>query len=294
MISSFFRKCFLLPLFFCTLLQAAATESYDVQIEGVTDTSLLNNLHSSSQLIHLDKYTPDTPAALRRRAEADIPHFLKVLHSQAYYNAKISLEVEQSSTPPLVRFTINLGPVYPIERFTILAAEGTNEPIPYYAIPLNELDIILGQPALPDKIVCAEEALLDYMMHKGYPLAKIITRDTVADQKKKTIAITLHLDSGPSALFGETVITGNKSVNPQFVENKIAWIKGKTFTPDKVALTQEALEASGLFSSISINYPEATLDGNELPMEIQLTECKHRSIGAGISYATQRGPGGTF
>jgi len=283
-------------LLILTLLQpniTQALESYEVQFEGVSDKSTLTLLKNTSQLISLKDSPPPTTSALRYRADADIPNLIKALHSLAYYNAKIETHLNLEHSPVLVTVTIDSGPVYPLAHFQVIPLPDCqhNPPFPYETISFQDLGISLGEPALPKKILGAEDALLQRMNEEGYPLAAIKQRDVTADQHSKSISVILHVDSGPQTTFGPTTITGCQTVDQTFINKKIAWQEGKIYTPDKVERTQNALEATGLFSSIHITPNEKAEQGQTLPMSIQVVESKHRSIGAGFSYSTDLGPG---
>jgi len=280
MITRFFVVALFIPILgFC------AVGDYEVQIEGITKNENIEILKDVSQLISLKKSLPATEAALRRRAETDISNFIDVLHGMAYYNARIDLNIDFNTTPILIVFTINPGPAYPLAEYKI-------EPESYGIRP-QDLGLILNRPAKPKEILEAEETLLTKMARKGYPLAKIKEREVIADQKSKSIHVTIQLDPGPQAYFGETSILGNDSVKNRFFGKKIHWCTGERYNPDKVICTLDALEASGLFQSITITHAEETAEGDRLPMTIQVDEGKHRSIGFGLSYSTQRGPGFT-
>lgn len=157
----------------------------------------------------------------------------------------------------------------------------------------EDLGIVLGNPAHSKDILAAEEYLLELLEMWGYPLASITRRETIADQAVQAINVTLYVDSGPAASFGRTTITGEGCTKQTFFEKKISWCIGEPYNPAKVERTQQALEASGLFSSISISHDEELSPEGDLPMKIEVIEGKHRSIGWGITYNTQRGPGVT-
>lgn len=260
---------------------AYASEAYRVEINGIEDKELLALIRSSSQLVSLSEAASPTASVLRKRADSDIPRLLRVLHNSAYYNAKIHFMFDFSVDPILVIINIDLGPVYPIAAFYV---EGVD-------MKLKTLDIKIGEPALPEKILHAEECLLFHLAKKGYPYAKIIRRDALADQQTKTVSVTLHVDPGQPMCFGQTAITGNCSVKKAFFKKKIAWCTGSRFDPLKLLETQNALEESRLFRIVNITYPDHVADGCQIPMKIDVVEAKHRSVGAGVSISTQLGPG---
>ncbi len=258
-----------------------AADSYRVEFQGVEDKELLTLLRSSSQLVALTDSPSITAAALRRRADSDLQRLLRVLHNSAYYNAKIKFYFNFDANPILVKIDIDLGPVYPLAQFRI---EGAN-------VKLDALDLQLNAPATPEKILNAEECLLFLLAKMGHPYAKIFKRDVIADQQTKTVTVILKVNPGPLMHFGPSCIAGNRSIKEAFFKKKIAWTEGMRFDPLKILETQNALEESRLFRIVNITYPDQLPENGKVPMKIDVVEAKHRSVGAGVSYSTQLGPG---
>lgn len=289
---------FVVMLVFC--LKAECLLNYMVEFKGVESTELDTALRASSELLNQSEHTATSLGVLKRRSEADVANFVKVMHWLAYYNASISYKFERENGSVKVIFTIDMGPVYPLANFKI--GEAASEETPKKAcdeyrfdftnLPLDEIGITLGTPAYGEVILHAEEALLQLLAQKGYPEAVIKKRDVVADQKEKVISVNLVIDSGMRAQFGKTTIVGNTTVHKAFFHKKIAWREGEIFNLCSIKNTQEELEASGLFSSMIITQGKLDPATGELPMEIQVSESKHRSIAAGVGYMTGRGVGG--
>lgn len=280
---------FTLLLFFCFTLEGAI--SYSVEFQGVETSELDNALKASSQLLKRSEHSVASMGVLKRRSEADVVNFVKVLHAFAYYNGRVEYAIIQNVEPILIRFTIFPGPVYPFGSFRIIPAPQTQSEYPFDQICLAALGITLGEPAYAEEILIAEDKLLQLMAEEGYPSASIKKRDVVADQQHKNLNVTIEVDSGPRAYFGITKITGNCSVCDAFFYKKILWYMGQPFCATAVNQTQEALESSGLFKSTSITYGDPDPITGELPIDIQVSEAKQRSIAGGVSYTTQRGPG---
>jgi translocation and assembly module TamA len=271
---------------FTAVATAAEIEDYQVHFLGTDDPAILERLQECSKLVDLQEHPPKTELALKHRSEEDIPNLIKALHSLAYYNAHIQLEYDFSQEPPLVTVYVEPGPVYPLASMTILP-ESLN-------IAYQDLDITLYEPALPADIIEAEEDLIDLLNGEGYPLAKIVKREVVADQETKEVNVTFEVNEGPLATFGKTTITGEKGVLECFIRNKIKWCEGEKYNPILIDKTLTALESTGLFKTIAITPGEMLEDESELPMNIEVDESKHRSVGFGVGYSTQRGPGFTF
>lgn len=280
---------FTLLLLFCVSLDAAI--AYRVEFQGVESSELENALKTSSQLLKRSEHVVASMGVLKRRSEADVVNFVKVLHAFAYYNGRVEYSIDQYVEPILIRFKIIPGNVYPFDSFKIIPASQTQSEFPLDQICLSSLGITIGAPAYAEDILIAEEKLLQLMAEAGFPNASIKKRDVIANQQNKTLSVTLEVDSGPRAYFGVTKISGNRSVCEDFFYKKILWSLGQPFCSTTVTQTQDALEGSGLFTSTSITFGDPDPVTGELPIDIQVTEAKQRSIAGGLSYTTQRGPG---
>ncbi len=276
----------LTTLFFSNLF----SDPYEVDIVNAPNEEVYNLLKETSQLIALEDAEPATGAALRRRAESDVPRLVKVLHSFAYYNAKVNVSYNFDKSPWIVTINIDAGPVYPIKDFKIKFL-GECPPLSEESISPKTFDINLGEPALPSTILKAEETLLHLLKNKGYPFALIEKREVLADQSDKSVSITLYYKSGPSITFGKTRVFGRRTVKSFLFTNNICWKEGALFDPTLVEKTKSALEGTRLFSAVNITYPPIAQQGNTVPMTIQVVEVRHRSVGIGASYSTQNGGG---
>jgi len=286
-----FRKifcCLYLLIFIPRLL--VAFESYDVLFEGDVSPELLCLLKTTSQLVVRQNSPPSTAAGLRHRAEGDIEKLLQALHSQAYYNATVDFFYDFACESPIVTVKVNTGPVYPFGGFVIAPLCGEEDAL-FNAFCLDDVGVVLGNPALPEIILKAEEILLNLLEKKGYPLATINKREVMADQAVQAIYVTLTVDSGKQTYFGPTKIIGNCSVRDPFFARKLWWSEGCVYDPCQVERTQNAIEASGLFSSIAITHADQADEYGVLPMQLEVIEGTHHSIGWGLTYATHRGAG---
>lgn len=269
-----------------------AVEGYKVNFTGVDDPETVSLLQSISKTVELEENPPATNAGLRRRADSDIPNLIKALHSLAYYNATAEVEIDFETHPSSVVFIVDKGPIYPLASFEIVPADPNNPgSFPFDQVDLRDLGIILGQPAFPKNILDAEELLILKMEKEGYPLAKVVNREVIADQATHKIHVILHVSSESRCYFGGVTFKGHERVSPQFFDKKIAWAMGDVYDPCQIERTQNALETSGLFSSISITHGDNVSDEGLVPIEIEVLESKHRSVGAGVGYSTDNGFG---
>jgi len=276
------------------LISAACLEGnidYRVAFIGVDDPTLHETIEKNSQLIALQKSPPPTRAALQRRAENDINNVVKALHSKAYYNAAVTLSIDFSSEPVLVKVLIKKGEIYPFDAVEIYPKIGSEESFPYECVTTENLGISLGTPALPSVIIKAKNLIEETLGRYGFPYASVIDTEVIVDQRLQTVRVAYYVDAGPRLYFGSVSIIGNKTVLPAFIFRKLAWCRGEQYDPCKIEQSRRQLESSYLFRSVSIDYPDNPPESNNLPIDIHVEEAKMRTIGFGLSYTREPGPG---
>ena len=281
-----------------------AAVNYTVKFDGIPTGEPLQLVRRVSDLVNLRDKPPDTMSALRHRAESDIPPILQILHGQGYYDAVVITDLTERRTSTIVTVQANLGPLYRLGQYRLKSVSehpeaerflsgNPIEPDPdlqLEEIALEDFGLALGKPALAKQLLESQETLLSLLFAHGYPLARIEDKAYVADQSQKVVNVTLYINSGPKLVFGPTTITGLEKTRESFVLGKIGWAEGDDFDPEEVEKTREALTKTRLFSTIHLSPSELPKD-NTIPIDLALTESKHRSVSVGLSYNTDLGPG---
>jgi translocation and assembly module TamA len=272
-----------------------ASISYSVEYKGLKDASALKAIKGTSQLTALKKHAPASINALRYRAESDIPDILKILHAHGYYEASVDVRVEETLKKVNVIVSIQAGPVYKLEDYQIkLYCNAPNEETCCDRVSLEKIGIVLGCPAVGQKILSAELKLLEILGECGHPLAEIDHREVIADGITKGIRISLSVKTGPLTRFGPLTIQGLREIKELYVLQKLTWREGEIYDSRLVESTQRMLMNSGLFSSVVITHsPDLDAEGL-IQMKLEVVESKHKNINVGISYQTVFGPGITF
>jgi len=262
---------------------------YNVEIKGVSESSLVTDLESVSDTFSLREKFPPTMQLLRYRAEKDTEKFTKVLRAQGYYDEKIKVEINEKNQPVKVIFQVNPGPLYTFKTIeTQVPGKSKNLQLPSPA----QLGLKTGEPAIAKAVINAQETLLGKIKDQGFPFPKIQERRVVVDHRTKNVNVTFDIDTGPSARFGSTEISGLQSVNKDFVLKKLPWHKGEKFDASLLSKFRDNLTATKLFSIVRIDYGEKLGTNGLLPISVEVTERKHRSVRAGAAWSSDEGIGG--
>jgi len=271
--------------------EAARGVAYTTRLTGIEDDALRSLLTASMQLLVLQDRPPPSLAALRRRAEDDRERLQKALRSEGFYDAAVDISVDQDATPVIVTVSIETGPVYLLADYVM---RYVGEAPPADAQPdLATLGLHIGMPARAPAIVAAESALTARLAAGGYPFATVAKRRSVVDHDMTTMSVTVEVDSGPAASFGETRFEGVETVEEDYLRAVLEWQKGTRYDPQKVEETRAALAETGLFASVRIASAKEVGPDGRLPMIVRVTERSPRTIGFGASYSSSEGPRGS-
>lgn len=285
-VSPFF---WLLMLLFFWILFPSSLEGYSIEIRGAPSDEVLRLLNEVSELKNQIDRPPPTPYTLRRRAELDIPRFQEVLHAYGYYDEKIELFFSGEFPDMEITAVIDPGVCYRFGSITLLDADEEGSPLS--CLPQDPFTPLKGTGVRSDLILDMEDQLLLSLACLGYPLAKMESREVVADQTAKEVFVTFSVNPGPKSFFGCVTFGGLKSVRSRFVQKRLLWKYGDLFNPKCVQASDQYLQESGLFSIVQITHPDELDEAGLLPMHIEVTETKQRHIGLGVSYSTDESVG---
>jgi translocation and assembly module TamA len=264
---------------------------YELAIEGVDDEELRALLDEVSETRRLIERPPPSLTRLRRRAEDDRARLQQALRSRGYYGAAVELAIDAEAEPARVVFRVDPGPVYRLRDVAIEVIP----PDADLALPaLEELGIAPGGPAVAQTILDAETTLVQRAEAQGFALAKAGERRAVVDHDTDAMDLTLGLDAGVPVRFGSISVTGVDEVERNFVEKRLPWRPGELITSERLAEGQRALRETNLFASIRTEIGETPDDQGRVPVVVDVTERKHRSIEVGVRYRTDEGPGGNI
>ncbi len=260
------------------------------------DKDLREKLEETSQLVadEDDPVSGDLGVAIKARDDRD--RLLAALYEEARYGAVVTVTVEGTeigelapnpvfdhSDPVAIKVTVEPGPVFTIGRVTFEGDASRYDPAAY--------DLAPGGDAGSLVIIKAAERIVNALKEEGRPLARLVSRDVVADHKTNHVDITIAADGGPVAPIGETSVNGTDKVDPEFVRFYSLLNKGKPYSPKALTKASDRLRRLGVFSSVTIREAEALDEQGQIPVAINVSEGKHRYFGFGAQYSTIDGFG---
>ena len=294
----------------CGLMAGQASAqpvAYRTDLPEVEDAQLQAALEASSNLLALEEAEePPGAAGLVRRAEQDRERMLTALRSFGYYAGEVDVtvagmalgtedliqrvEAMAGEEPLSVSVTVTLGPLYTFGRFEILdAATG----LPELEVPIDQsaLDIAEGNPARAAVVLGAQTQVVNQMRRAGYPFAAVPDRRVVVDHATQQMEVTLTVEPGSYAVFGDIAVEGLEEVDEEFVRDRFDVAAGDPYSPAAVRGLRDNLAGLEVFAGVRVDTADALDADGRLPVTVQVTERARRVIGFGADFATSEGFG---
>lgn len=210
---------------------------------------------------------------------------LKALHARGYYSASVAYA--DGGLPLTGHYDIDYGP-----RFTIDSLRTDPEAF------ANELP--RDTPATGDALDAAtilgtQSALLENIGKDRCYFDLSVDNRVRLDRRRNTGAVEFVVTAGREGHFGALTFQGNGRVKESHLNRLVPWEKGDCFRREKLEAYKTALLQSGLFAQAEILLPDTGPDAKgQVPVTLALKERAARTIGAGLTYYSDEGPGGTL
>lgn len=282
--------CLVLVLSLSAPAALAQELPFRVELTGAPSADLAEKLEAESRLVQSGDEPAPSLASLRRRAEGDVERLVEVLRAEGYYAGEVAAKVDETRRPAQVTLAVAAGPRFTLTAFNVRIDHAAEQPTPE-PVPIADLGIAIGQPARAEAVVTAQAALLRALAEQGYPLADVRDRQVVVDHADQSMRVEVVVAAGPLCAFGPVSVTGLERLDPDWVRNRLPWQAGDRFSVGAMETLRRRLVESRLFSSVKLATAETVGPGGRLPITIDLREADHRSIGAGVSWATSEGAG---
>src|SRR5262249_58123186 len=108
---------------------------------------------------------------------------------------------------------------------------------------------------------------------QGY--ARVVARQPAARALQRDLAtVTYETESGPSSVFGETTVSGTKTIDPEIVRRELAYEPGDPFRQSRLDRTRTNLSNLNLFRTVRID--EDKSGDPDVNLHVKITEAPPR------------------
>ena len=271
-----------------TAAHAARGFAYSVEITGGTD-ALMSQLKNASRLVQAEGKPPPGLAGLDQRAQSDKQGFDTILRSEGYYDGTIEIAIDDAQSPARVAVTVVPGQRYTLDNCTISYSSAPPAGAP---TACKEIGLKTAAAARAAPIIAATDTLIQSLQAHGRPDAKVTNREAVVDHATAHMRLTFHVDPGRQARFGTVYVMGAASTDHGYLKRLVTWKSGAVYDVRKLDAYRERLSDLNLFDRLTVKPDTAHEDAaGHAPIRVDAHERLSHSIGGGLSYATDTGPG---
>jgi translocation and assembly module TamA len=275
---------------------------YEVTLVVLSDDpELTERLDAASILIAREDMPPSGTVGLVARARDDLEGLLATLYEEGRYGGTIDVDIagrpledisvtetlaRQGAVAP-VRITVDPGPMF---VFGSVVIEGHDAPQEAAAVAASA-GLVPGAPARSGTVVAAEGALELAWHARGHPFVDVVDRDLVADHARQVLDVRLRIVPGPIARLGRVVVVGAETVDPAFIARHAIIPQGSQYHPRILERARTRIGELPALASVVVRTGEALEPDGSVPVIIEVSERKPRTIGAGVTFASTEGVG---
>lgn len=263
---------------------------YGLRVTGLDELGLEDQFRDLSALEDGDGEAPNA-AIIAARAREDEGLAVRLMKSLGYYDATALSAIEQTpqgSRPVTVTINAVPGPLY---RFGTVRIEA--EPTVPPSLIADTLQLQSGEAIDAVRVQAAEAAVSVALPQNGYAFAQVGQRDILLDDATQTGDYTLPVTVGPRGRFGGIRTEGDAVLSARHLNNLTRFRKDELYDSRKVDDLRDALIATSLFSTVSV---EPVKTGETLPdgtqavdLLVRQTKGPARTLAAEAGYSTGQG-----
>jgi len=264
----------------------AGGRSLQVRLHGISNETLIDDLVAVSMLLKGYVQADSSARQVRWQASKDCDDMLKVLKAHSFFGSEIEFEISLTNIPKKVDFNVKKGPAYKLSGVTVSFTDETNAVSSNHIYETSEN----YKPNIKD-ITAIEGEILHKYRNNGYPFARHVKRLLKIDHETREVELIVQIYLGPQAFLGTITVNGLVKVKPYVIEQRMKIKEGDLFSRKKLLELESELLGSGLFSTARAEYSDTPQADGLIPITLNLSERKHRTIRLGLEHSSDVGMG---
>ncbi|WP_343518242.1 BamA/TamA family outer membrane protein [Sphingomonas sp.] len=263
---------------------------YATRVTGLKEIGLEDEFRDLSALEDGDGEAANA-AIIGARAREDEALAVRLMKSLGYYDATAVATVDQPAAagqPTTATIAAVPGPLYKLGKIDIQA-----DPTVPPSLIADNFQLKTGEAIDAVRVQAAEAAVSVALPQNGYPFAEVGQRDILLDETTQTGDYTLPVTIGPRARFRNITTEGKLAFDAKHVEVLTRFDRDDLYDSRKVDDLRDALIATSLFSTVSVEpvkTGEAAAEGTEyVDLLVRQTAGPPRTLAGELGYSTGQG-----
>ncbi len=277
--------------------------AFPIGADAVTDKDAIVERFAGLSALKSFDDDEDNLAQIVRRARTDRELLVNIMRIHGYYDAQVyqslaglSASTNGDAVGPIdvekvvVRFDLQPGPQYRYGQigFGDLDATQANFATLRGAFKLNPGDAINS-----DRIVAERLNLQSALGETGYAFAKVSEPDLLIDHERREGDLTVPVTPGGIYTIGRVVSSREKFLSSRHLDRIARFDSGDTYKLSEIDDLRQAILATGLVSSVTVETREVTKPVGDVPgtvdVDVSLTPAPLRTIAGLVGYSSGEG-----
>lgn len=260
---------------------SCAQSPLKLQVSGIKG-ALKDNVDIYLQKFREDDVTPGLNFHTELEREARI-----ALEALGYYHSEINIAAAPDN-PHAITLEISAGAPVRIEQVDIqLLGDAAND-TDFLALVKQQAPAV-GNVLHQGQYDGLKQAMRNLALRKGYFDARFSKARLEVAAELKQAFIHLHFAAGKRYTFGDVSFEGNQ-IETERLQSMLPFAPGDHYLASKLGELNQALAASGWFSSILVEGEVDNVQQYQLPIAVKLEPERRNIIETGMGYSTDVGP----
>lgn len=210
----------------------------------------------------------------------------KALQALGYYRSEITSEVVGGENPRLI-LTVKRGEPVRLRHVT-LRLEGPASEFRSFTVPRRVL--VAGEVLNHGRYEEVKQQFLNQASRYGYFDGRFSAQRLAVDPAENVADVELVFVSGPRYRLGDVRFEGDAPFDDDLLARMVTFEPDTPYDSELIAELSRALQSSGYFEGVRVDANPANSEAQRIPVAVQLTTRRPRTLGVGLGYSTDVGP----
>lgn len=234
-----------------------------------------------------------TPEQFRRLFAASADQARDLLATEGYFSPEIAVSLDQSADAWTARLSVAPGEPSLVESVEIRfegTIAGAEHDFPARRERIRERWALkAGQRFRQAAWAESKDHVLGALLEEWFPAARIAGSEARVDPERRSVALSLTLDSGPVFTLGGLEVSGLERYPPETVSNLNRISPGAPYSLKALTDLQAALLNTGYFSSAFVTADADPARPERVPIRVSVVENLPKKVRLGLGYSTDIG-----
>lgn len=230
--------------------------------------------------------------ALLRFSRGAMEQARKAAQALGYYQARIDSEVKPAKGDKEPQLLLSIDPGEPVHlRDVTIRIDGPASEMKAFRLPDSKA-LRSGEVLNHGHYEDAKRLIQNQAARYGFFSGRFVRQRLAVDPQAGVADIELIYDSGPRYRLGAVSFAGDTPFDETLLQRMVPFKADTPYDSELIADLNNALQSSGYFEGVRVDAAPTAAVEQRIPVAVQLSTRKPRTMGLGLGFSTDVGPRG--